>query len=102
MLRRKSLSFIFDSQQTSLIDAGLNCLLLSGCWRLIQAVCWDISNVSGLLYELLIIKEKSMHTAEELNGIYYFKGLKKLSAYELLFWVNNLGTFVGRTVPALG
>lgn len=69
---------------------------------MIQAVCWDISNVSGLLYELLIIKEKSMHTAEELNGIYYFKGLKKLSAYELLFWVNNLGTFVGRTVPVLG
>jgi hypothetical protein len=69
---------------------------------LIQAVCWDISNVSGLLYELLIIKEKSMHTAEELNGIYYFKGLKRLSAYELLFWINNLGTSVGRTVPALG
>ncbi|WPO96025.1 hypothetical protein SFA32_03330 [Buttiauxella sp. HR94] len=42
-----------------------------------------------------------MHTAEELNGIYYFKGLKKLSAYELLFWINNLGTSVGRPVPAL-
>lgn len=29
-------------------------------------------------------------------------GLNNLNVYELLFWVNNLGTFVGRTVHVLG
>lgn len=53
LLRRNSVSFIRDSELASVNAMGCIALLCSVQWRLIQAVCWDVSNVSSLFAVLL-------------------------------------------------